>query len=175
MTDVHIIMMKYIVADLALVVLLVIADIGDIGETPDYNPFLLASNTELPDDSTNNAFLLSSDGELPDESPNLFMEPLDGSLLSPTNELTASAQPDCTSSIEGNENLFLSRLRRRIDACLPPLPPVPNIYDSNSILNQLAPPITVPKIPDREKRLTEVRRNVGASRCRSRHQRGRTR
>ena len=148
---IHSMMMKYLVAGLALFILLAIADIGDIGETPDYSAFLSASNEELPDDSTGNTFPLSCNEELPGDSPNLFTEPLDSGLLSPTDELMASAQPDCTSFNENNDNLFLSRLRRRIDACLPPLPPIPNIYDSNSILNQLAPPTTVPKIPGTEK------------------------
>ena len=158
-------MMNLMIAGLALFVLRATADID---ETPDYGAFLLASseelpddstndvfllasNEELPDDSTNDVFLLSSGGVVPDDSTNLYTEPFDDSFQSSRAGFIASSQPDCTSSNDNPDNLFLSRLRRRIDACLPPLTPPPNIYDSNSILNQLAPPVTLPRIPGREK------------------------
>lgn len=86
-------------------------------------------------------FFLASDGELPDDTTNLFTENDGGELLAFDGTL-ASAQGDCTSNGD-NGNLFLSsgaaRLRPRIDACLPSLPPVPNIYDSDAILNQFKP------------------------------------
>lgn len=139
--------MKHIVANLAFFILRVIADID---ETPDYSAFLIASNEELPGNSIlNDGFLQFSNEELPDDSINLFTEPFDDSLQSSANELIVNAQPDCISS--NDNSLLLSRLRPRIDACLPSLTPPLNIYDSNSILNQLIAPQTLPKIPGTKK------------------------
>lgn len=93
-------------------------------------------------------FLLASGGELPDDTTNLFSEN-DGEPLGSFDGTLASVQGDCTSNGDV-DNLFLSsgtaRLRPRGDGCLPPLPPIPNIYDSDAILNQFAPQ-TLPK-PD---------------------------
>lgn len=152
------IMRKHIIASLTASFLLVRADIG---ENPDYDPFLLASGGELPDNSAaNNDFLLASGGEISDDSANsltgvawdstnLFTDPLDDSLQSSTDGLIAGAQPGCTSDAD-NDNVFFSRIRPRGEACLPPLNPPPNIYDLNTIFNQVAPPPpTLPKIPDR--------------------------
>lgn len=84
--------------------------------------------------------LLPSNGELPDDTTDLFTN--NGELLSSFDETLASAQSDCTSNGD-IDNLFFSsdiaRLRPRINACLPPLPSIINIYDSNAILNQFAP------------------------------------
>ena len=134
---------------IALCILRVIADIG---ESPDYDAFLLASNEELPNDLINDGFFQSSDGALPYDSINLFTEPLGDSLQSSANELIASTQPDCMTFNDNTDSLFLSRLRPRIDSCLAPLTPPPNIYDSNSILNQLVVPQTWPKIPGTEEK-----------------------
>lgn len=154
-------MIKHIITGLTFSIWLVIADVD---ETLDYGAFLLASNDEFPDDSATNDFLLSSGGELLDssltevtgESIDQYSQPLDDSLQSATEGgfFASTQQPDCTSSNGNTENLFLlSRVRPRdeIDKCLPPLTPPPNIYDSDSILNQLAPPQTLPTIPGTEK------------------------
>lgn len=143
--------MDLTIAGLACFVLRVIADIG---EAPDYGAFLLASNEELLDDFTNDAFLLSFGGEVPDDSTNFYTESFDDPLQSSTAGLIASSQPECTSSNDNPNNLFFSRLRPRIDACLPSLTPprAPlKIYDSNSILNQLAPPVILPMNSGAEK------------------------
>ena len=135
-------------------IVLVTADIGN------YSAFLMASSEELPDNSAiNNAISLTFDGELLDNSANLFsevagesanlhMEPFGESLQSFTTGPIASIQPDCISNGEP-ENLFISKLRPRVDACLPPLPLILGIYDTNTILNQLASPVTLPSIPDK--------------------------
>ena len=96
-----------------------------------------------------NDFLPASDGELAVDTTNLFTEDDGGDLFSSIDGTLASTQGNCTSNND-NDDLFASssaaRLRPRIDACLPPLPPIPNIYDSNTILNQFTPE-TLPK-PD---------------------------
>lgn len=112
---------------------------------------LLSSTVEISDFLFDSSalFLSASAGDLPDDSTKLFTED-DGELpFGAFDETFASAQGgDCTSNGD-MDNIFFSsgtaRLRPRgVDACLEPLPPVPNIYDSNEMLNQFTPE-TLPK------------------------------
>lgn len=93
--------------------------------------------------------LLASDGDLPVDTTSLFTDDDGGESFNSFDGTLASTQGDCTSNND-NDNLFASsgaaRLRPRADGCLLPLPPIPNIYDSNTILNQFTPE-TLPK-PD---------------------------
>lgn len=124
-------MMRHVVSFTFFILLLIAAGVIE------------ASDSLFDSDS----FFLTSDEEISDRSTNLFTED-DEEPLNPFDELLASAQSDCTSNGDV-DNFFLSsdttRLRSRVVECLPPLPPIPNIYDSSEFLNQLAPQITMPE------------------------------
>ena len=149
-------MAKHIIAGLTLFILLMTPNIAETSELIDYSPFLLAADGELPDDS---AYSLTEFDEQPDflfdEQPDFLFDEQPDFLVDEQpdflfGESLASGPDSCTSNGDLDDNLFLSngiaRIRPRNDACLP-LPPSTNIYDSNTILNQLSPP-TVPKSPD---------------------------